>query len=109
MAVAEELEDVAWDLSDLAEDPGAVEALLTEATERADAFAEGNRGQMEGMDAAGLAAAMRELEAIEDAVGRAYSYAALSFATDTADPSRGALLQKVQEMATAIQTKLVFW
>ncbi len=108
MAVAEELDDVAWDLSDLAEDPGAVEALLTEATERADTFAE-RRGQLESLDAAGLAAAMRELEAIEDAVGRAYSYAALSFATDTADPGRGALLQKVQEMATAIQTKLVFW
>ncbi len=109
MAVAEELDDVAWDLSDLAEDPAAVEALLTDANTRAGAFAERLRGQLESLDAAGLAAAMRELEAIEDGVGRAYSYAALSFATDTADPARGALLQKVQELGTAIQTQLVFW
>ena len=110
MAVAdEEVEGVAWDLTDLASDPDAVEALLAEALTAADAFAESYRGRLGTLDAAGLAAAMRELEAIEEGVGRAYSYAALAFATDTADPARGALLQKVQEQATGIQTRLVFW
>ena len=42
-------------------------------------------------------------------VGRAGSYAALRFAADTADPAHGALLQHVQERATAIQTTLLFF
>ena len=52
---------------------------------------------------------MHELGAIYELVGRAGSYAALRFATDTADPARGALLQRVQERGTAIETKLLFF
>jgi oligoendopeptidase F len=52
---------------------------------------------------------MHELEAIQDALGRAGSYAMLNFAGNTADPPRGALLQKVQEGATKIETTLLFF
>ena len=52
---------------------------------------------------------MRELERINELVGKAASYASLRFATDTEDPARGALLQKVQERATEIETKLLFF
>jgi oligoendopeptidase F len=52
---------------------------------------------------------MRELAEINELVGRAGSYASLQFATDTADPSRGALLQKVQERATELETTLIFF
>src|SRR5215212_4755215 len=110
-----ELEQVAWDLSHLLDDTPAgdpaqaVETMLAAARERAEDFAERHRGRLASLDTAGLAAAMRELETIEDVVGRAYSYAGLSFATDTADPPRGALLQRVQEQATGISTLLVFW
>ena len=52
---------------------------------------------------------MAELEAIVDAIGRAGSYAMLRFAVDTADPANGALLARVQERATAIETKLLFF
>ena len=58
------------------------------------------------LDASGLARAMRELEAIHEALGRAASYASLRFSTDTADPERGALLQRVQERGTEIETLL---
>src|ERR671918_1821881 len=37
------------------------------------------------------------------------SYADLRFAVDTTDPARGALLQHVEERATAISTRLVFF
>jgi oligoendopeptidase F len=104
-----DLDGVAWDLSHLADGPDDVDALLASARERADAFAERNRGTLAELDTAGLAAAMRELAEIEEIVGRCFSYAALSFATNTADPPRGALLQRVQEQATGIQTQLVFW
>ena len=52
---------------------------------------------------------MRELGEIQDLVGRAGNYASLRFSTDTADPARGALLQRVQERATPIETKLLFF
>jgi oligoendopeptidase F len=110
-----DLEHVAWDLSHLLDDPSAedpaaeVVAMLGRAQAQADTFAERYRDQLAALDSAGLAEAMHALEALEDTVGRAYSYAALSFSTNTADPPRGALLQRVQEMATAIQTRLVFW
>ena len=52
---------------------------------------------------------MRELEEINELIGRAGSYASLEFATDTADPARGALLQLVQERATEIETLLLFF
>jgi oligoendopeptidase F len=103
------LDDVAWDLSHLADGSEGVEALLASARAGAEAFAAEHRGRLDALDSAGLAAAMHALADIEEEVGRAYAYAALAFATNTADPPRGALLQKVQEQATGIQTQLVFW
>ena len=52
---------------------------------------------------------MQELAAIHDLVGRAGTYAALRFSTDTADPANGALLQLAQERGTAIETTLLFF
>ena len=66
-------------------------------------------GKVAELDAAGLHGAMRELEAINELIGRVGSYASLRFATDTADPARGALLQLVQERATEIETLLLFF
>src|SRR5438105_7067860 len=100
-----------WDLEPLVEgqDEQGVERLLSEATERAGAFAERHAGGIAELDADGLEQAMRELERIEDLVGRAASYASLRFSTDQADPTRGALLQRMQERATEIETKLLFF
>jgi oligoendopeptidase F len=109
-----ELSDVAWDLSHLLDRDGqdpqaAVDALLADAQGRADAFAAAHAGKVAQLDGPGLVAAMHELAAIEELAGRAGSYAQLSFSTDTADPARGALLQRVQERGTAIETALLFF
>jgi oligoendopeptidase F len=61
------------------------------------------------LDGDGLVAFMTELAAVHDLVGRADSYAGLRFSTDTADPARGALMQRVEEGSTAIQTELLFF
>jgi oligoendopeptidase F len=103
------LEEVVWDLDHLAAGEAGVEAALAEADERGAAFAERYRGALEEIDAAGLRAAMEELAAINDLVGRAGSYAQLRFSTDTADPSRGALMQRVDERSTALETQLLFF
>src|SRR5919198_5436727 len=109
-----ELENVAWNLDPLldggAADPeAAVEAMIADAQARADAFAQAHAGTIAELDGEGLVAAMRELEAIQEEIGRAGSYAMLNFAGNTADPPRGALLQKVQEKGTSIETALLFF
>jgi len=106
-----ELQATAWDLEPLVdgEGPAGVERRLAEAIERARAFAERYAGRLAELDSAGLSEAMVELGSIMELVGRAGYYAALRFSTDTADPANGALLQRVQEQETAIQTTLLFF
>jgi oligoendopeptidase F len=105
------LEDVAWELGPLVDGEGAdgVDRLLAEAGERAGAFAAAHAGRVAELDGPGLSAAVGELAAIVELVGRAGSYASLRFAVDTQDPGTGALLARVQEKGTAIETKLLFF
>ena len=102
--------DVAWDLEPLVDGKGeaGVDELLDDADRVAASVAE-RRGTVAQLDAAGLASVMRELASIAELVGRAASYASLRFAADTTDPGRGALLQHVEERATAINTKVLFF
>jgi oligoendopeptidase F len=103
--------DVAWDLEPLVDGDGAegAERLLAEADERAARFAEAHAGRVAQLDGAGLAAAMADLQEIYELVGRAGNYASLRFSVDTAEPANGALLAKVQELGTNIETKLLFF
>lgn len=102
--------DVVWDLETLVDSKGeaGVDALLAEAAERAD-FLAGEKGAIAALNAAALAAFMDELAAVQELVARASSYAGLRYAADSNDPANGALLQRVQEKATAISTKLLFF
>lgn len=106
-----EAQQAAWDLAPLldGEGPEGVESRLQEALRRAKGLAERHAGRLSQLDGAGLLAAMEELAAIHDLVGRAGAYAVLRFSTDTADPGNGALLQKVQERETEIETTLLFF
>jgi oligoendopeptidase F len=106
-----ELLETEWDLAPLVDgdaDAGA-DRELDEARERASAFASAYKDKLAELDGSGLRGAMDELAVIHELVGRAGSYASLRFSTDTADPTRGALLQKVQERATEIETLLLFF
>src|SRR5690606_15598983 len=53
--------------------------------------------------------ALRRYEAIQDRMGRAFTYAYLNWSTDTGDPARGALLQQVREAYTQTGQKLIFF
>src|SRR5947209_4800176 len=103
------LEEVVWDLDDLVAGEAGVDAALDEATDRADRFAARFRGALADIDSEGLRQAMLELATIQELVGRAGSYAQLRYCTDTADPSRGALMQRVEERGTALETTLLFF
>jgi oligoendopeptidase F len=106
-----ELEATAWDLGPLVDGEGeqGVERRVRDAFERAQAFAGRHAGKLGELDGAGLREAMQELAEIHELLARAGYYAALRFSTDTADPANGALLQKVQEQETQIQTTLLFF
>src|SRR4051794_18701023 len=109
-----ELQEVAWDLSHLLDGAGddpqaAVDTLLAEAQRRADAFAERYAGKLAEIAGEDLVAAMRELGEIEEIAGRAGTYAHLAFSVDTQSPANGALLQRVEEKGTAIETALLFF
>jgi oligoendopeptidase F len=106
-----QLESVRWDLDPLVEGRGeaAVDELLDRATERAQAFADAHRGKVAQLDSSVLGGAMQELAQIHDLAGRAGSFAMLRFSTDTQDPKVGALLQRVRERGTAIETTLLFF
>ena len=106
-----ELLQTEWDLSPLVdgEADAGVERQLAEGVTRADAFAERYQGRIGELDADEMIVAMRELADINELVGKAGSYASLRFATDTADPTRGALLQHMQERATELETRLLFF
>jgi len=106
-----ELLETAWDLDPLVEGDGeaGVDRQLDEAVAAASEFSDRYAGKVGEFDRHGLAQAMHELERIHELIGRAGSYAALRFSTDTADPTRGALLQRVQERGTELETKLLFF
>jgi oligoendopeptidase F len=105
------LEAASWDLEPLVGGRSAdgVVEMLTEARDRAEAFAQRHRGSVDELGADGLADAMHELAAIHDLAGRAGSYAVLSFSLDTTDPERGALMQRARELGAAVDTALVFF
>ena len=100
---------VAWDLDPLVAGEGqvGVDRLLRRAGALVHEL-EQWRGRIAELDASGLASAMTTLAEIEDALGRAGSWVSLRFAVDTGDPSRGAAMQKFQEQATELATRMLF-
>ena len=101
--------DVAWDLEPLVfgKGPDGVASLMADAAEAVGRI-EAYRGRIATLDAADLARCMREVAEMEDKVGRAGSYVSLRFAADTADPERGAAMQRFQEDATGLGTRILF-
>src|SRR5882757_6454622 len=104
-------EAVAWELGDLYAGPDdpRLDTDISQALADAKAFRERYHGHVAELDAPGLAAAVAELERIQSVFVRAESFAFLSFSTDTADPARGALLQRVEERSTVLSTDVLFF
>jgi oligoendopeptidase F len=104
-------EEVAWDLSDLFEgiDDPQIDEVVAQAEADAAAFRERYHGKVAELDAASLADAVAEHERIEAAVVRPLTYAHLVFATNMADPARGALVARLGEKAAALETQLLFF
>src|ERR1700684_3408791 len=106
-----DLAQAAWDLEPLVDGEGeaGVGRRLDEALTRARAFSERYAGRLDRLEGPGLAEAMHELAALYELIRRVGTYAGLRFSTDTADPANRALMQRVQERETAIETTLLFF
>ena len=104
-------EDVAWDLGDLYDGPddARIESDIAQAEVDAAAFRERYHGKVAELDAQALADAVAEHERIESSVVRPLTYAHLLFATNMADPTRGALVARLGEKAAALETQLLFF
>ena len=106
-------EGTQWDLSELysgPEDPR-LAADLTEAQQRAEAFAQTYRGKLADgqLDGPALAHALAEYEALSELDHRPSFYASLLFAADTQNPRAQQLVQRTREAATAVANVLVFF
>ncbi len=110
-AVATGAEAVEWNLSDLYEGPDdpRIESELDEALTASQAFRERYRGKLGELSAAELNDAVAEVERIRSASTRVETYARLRQAADSSDQARGALVQKVRERNTQIETELLFF
>ena len=104
-------ESVEWNLADLFDGPDdpRIESELDEAQAAAKAFRERYRGKLGELSAAELNDAVAELERIESTSTRVETYARLRQAADSTDQARGALVQRVRERNTQIETELLFF
>ncbi len=99
--------NVEWDLTSLLDGAATPDELLAKAETLA-AQIETNRGQISGMDGGRLADVMNQLAEVHELMSRAGHFGMLTFSENTADPERGALVQRMQEEATSIGSKLLF-
>ncbi|HEY1720213.1 MAG TPA: M3 family oligoendopeptidase [Magnetospirillaceae bacterium] len=100
-----------WDLGDLypAPDAPALERDLTDMAAAAEAFQQRYKGKLASGSGAQLGAAITEYERISEVLSRIMSYAQLNYAADVSDPERGKFQQSMQERATTITTKTLFF
>ncbi len=101
-----------WNLADLypAMDSPAFAADLVRAAADCAAFSADYKGKLDGLArGGGLLAAVERYEAIDDRLGRIMSYAGLTYAGDTTDPTRAKFYGDAQDRITAASTDLLFF
>jgi oligoendopeptidase F len=103
-------EEVLWDLSPLysGHDDPKIDADIGDSHKAAAAFKKRYHGKVASLSAEELFDAIKEAERIQELVYKASVYAYLHFSTNTSEPQRGALLQKMQEAQAALSTELLF-
>jgi oligoendopeptidase F len=103
-----------WDLSALypSLDSPKVRADLKRALADSTAFEAAYKGKLAGLLAQGggaLAKAIADYEAIDELMGRLYSFAGLVYSENTTDPQRAKFFGDVQEKLTTASSLLVFF
>lgn len=101
-----------WDLTDLYQgvDDPKIDEDLVGLERRAEQFQTKYEGRLSEGDFSpeDLKLALDQFESLIELSTKIGSYASLHYSTDTTDPARGALLQKVREKGSRVSTKLLF-
>jgi oligoendopeptidase F len=103
-------EAVTWDLGDLYAEPAGpdIDSEMIVLDQDVDSFAARYRGRVASLGPEEMCRLLEGYEALAERMGRAASYAQLSWATQSDDPDRGALLQKQMEIESRLSQRLVF-
>jgi len=102
-------EGITWNLADLYPSVSEMERDLDKAAGEAKRIEKTYRGRVRELEPEELAEAVKRFETLGDRLNRAFSYVFLNWCTDTSDPDRGALMQKVREQHMLITQKLLFF
>ena len=103
---------VAWDLSPLfdAPDSAVLNAAIKALGKRGAAFEKAWRGKIKrGPAAALLLKALREYEGLQEAATRVGAYAHLLYAADTSADAHRNLVQRADEVETALRNRILFF
>ncbi len=105
---------VRWNLDDLfaAHNDPRIDEILSATRRRAEVLANRFRSVMaqpQDLEPAKILEALKELEAIYEAMGRVGSYAGLLYASDSANPAYQDLEQRVEQRSTEIRNLLLFF
>ena len=100
-----------WNLNDLypAPDAPALKADIAQAERDSTAFAASYKDKLVMLDGAGLAASLRDYEALSDLLGRIGSYAQLYYVGDTTDSARAKFYGDINAKLTELSTALLFY
>ena len=100
-----------WDLTDLYESPEcqALQEDLARCEKDAKALESRCRGRMAELTGAELGQALADYEDLQETLSRVMSYAQLTYSGDMSDPESGRFYQTMQERATEISARLVFF
>lgn len=104
-------ENVVWDLSALY--TGADDEILWQDVEycrtRAKEISQKYRGRIEQIDPGELCELVKQLEAVDQKLGRLGTFAYLCFATSTDNPKASFLLQQIEELSAEVGRLTVFF
>ncbi len=103
-------EGVVWSLDDLYAAPAdeRIDSDMKELEREVGVFCERYRGRIASLAPDAMSDLLLGYERIAERIGRAASYAQLSWAAQSDDPARGALLQKQMETESRLSQRLVF-
>lgn len=101
------VEDVAWDLEDLVEPMGGLDAVIESSWEIVNELV-AFEGKISSLSVDEFLKVMRTYGELHETLGRAGNYTGLLFSVNTQDEDVAAAMQKVDEISAEISAKLTF-
>lgn len=101
------VQDVLWDLSDLVEPQGGLDAVVARSLDLTNELCT-FEGKIASLSVAEFLDVMRKYGELEEELGRAGNYTGLMFSVNTQDETVAAKMQKIEEIGADISARLSF-